>query len=40
MSLPKERLSFEEPSSSVGMTQLGLAALFVPPSQKKDGNGD
>ncbi len=41
MSLPKEQLSYDEPSSPVGTTQSGLAALFVTPSPKKnDGNGN
>jgi hypothetical protein len=41
MSLPDERPSYEEPSSPVGKMQLGLAALFVTPSQKKkDGNSN
>jgi hypothetical protein len=41
MSSPEEQPSFKEPSSPVGTTQLGLAALFVTPSSKKnDGNGD
>jgi hypothetical protein len=41
MSLPEEQPSYKEPSSLVGMTQSGLAALFVTPSPKKiDGNGD
>jgi hypothetical protein len=35
MRLPEERPSFEEPSSPVGTTQLGLAASFVTPSPKK-----
>ncbi len=35
MSLPEERSSYEEPSSPIGRTQLGLAALFVTPSPKK-----
>jgi hypothetical protein len=40
-SLLKERPSFKEPSSPIGMMQLGLAALFVTPSPKKnDGNSD
>jgi hypothetical protein len=41
MSLPEEQPLFEEPSSPIGTMQLGLAALFVTPSQKKhygDGN--
>ncbi len=32
MSLPKKQPSFEEPLSSIGRMQLGLAALFVTPS--------
>ncbi len=41
MSLPEECPSFKEPSSPVGMTQSGLAALFVTPSPKRnDGNGN
>ncbi len=41
MSSPEERPSYKEPSSPVGTTQLGLAALFVTPSPKKnDGNGN
>jgi hypothetical protein len=41
MSLPEEQFSYKEPSSPVGTTQLGLAALFVTPSPKKnDGNGN
>jgi hypothetical protein len=41
MSSPEERLSFKEPFSPVQTTQLGLAALFVKPSLKKnDGNGN
>ncbi len=41
MSLPEERPSYEEPSSPIGMMQLGLAALFVTPSPKKIyGNGN
>jgi hypothetical protein len=35
MSLPEERPSHKEPSSPIGMTQSGLAALFVTPSPKK-----
>jgi hypothetical protein len=39
MSLTDERPSNEEPLSSVGMMQSGLAALFATPSPKKnDGN--
>jgi hypothetical protein len=41
MSLPEERPSYKEPLSPIGTTQLGLAALFVTPSPKKnDGNGN
>jgi hypothetical protein len=41
MSLPDERLSYKEPSSPLGRMQLGLAALFVTPSPKKnDGDGN
>ncbi len=41
MSLPEERFLYEEPSSPIGRTQSGLAALIVTPSPKKtDGNGD
>ncbi len=41
MSLLEERSSYEEPSSPIGRTQLGLAALFVTPSpKKKDENSD
>ncbi len=41
MSLPEERPSYKEPSSPVGTTQYGLAALFVTPSpKKKDGKGN
>ncbi len=41
MSLPEERPSFKEPSSPIATTQLGLTALFVTPSTKKnDGNGN
>jgi hypothetical protein len=35
MSLLEEQPSYKEPSSSIGMTMLGLAALFVTPSPKK-----
>jgi hypothetical protein len=35
MSLPDEQYSYMEPSSPIGRTQLGLAALFVMPSPKK-----
>jgi hypothetical protein len=34
MSLPNEQYSYMEPSSPIGRTQLGLAALFVTPSPK------
>jgi hypothetical protein len=34
-SFPEERSSYEEPSTPIGRTQLGLAALFVKPSPKK-----
>jgi hypothetical protein len=41
MSLPEEQSSYKEPSSPIGRTQWGLAALFVTPSPKRtDGNGD
>ena len=41
MSLPDKRSSYMEPSSPIGRTQLGLAAPFVTPSQKKtDGKAD
>ncbi len=40
MSSPEERPSYKEPSSPVGTTQSGLAALFVTPNQKNDGNGN
>ena len=41
MSSPEERPSFKEPSSPIGTTQSGLAALFVTPNPKKnDGNGN
>ncbi len=41
MSLPEKQPSYEEPSSPIGSTQLGLAASFVTPSLKKnDGNGN
>jgi hypothetical protein len=41
MSLPEEQSSYKEPSSPVGTTQAGLAALFVTPSLKKnDGNSN
>ncbi len=41
MSLPEEQFLYEEPSSPIGRTQLGLAASIVTPSQKKtDGNGN
>ncbi len=35
MSLPDEQSSYMEPSSPIGRTQLGLAALFVTPRLKK-----
>ncbi len=41
MSSPDERSSYMEPSSPIGRTQSGLAALFVTPSPKKtDGKAD
>ncbi len=41
MSSPDERSSCMEPSSPIGRTQLGFAALFVTPSPKKtDGKDD
>jgi hypothetical protein len=41
MSSPEEQPSYKEPSSTVGTTQSGLAALFVTPSLKKnDRNGN
>ncbi len=41
MSLPEEQPPFKEPSSPIGRMQLGLAALFITPSPKKnDGDGD
>jgi hypothetical protein len=41
MSSPDEQSSYMEPSSPIGRTQLGLAALFVTPSPKKtDGKAD
>jgi hypothetical protein len=41
MSLPEEQPSYKEPLSPIGTMQLGMAALFVAPSQKKnDGNGN
>jgi hypothetical protein len=41
MSLPEEQPSYKEPSSPVETMQLGLAALFVTPSSKKNyGNGN
>ena len=41
MSSPEEQPSYKEPSSPVGTMQLGLAALFLTPSQQKiDGNGN
>ena len=35
MSLLEEQSSYKEPSSPIGMTKLGLAALFVTPNPKK-----
>ncbi len=41
MSSPDERSSYMEPSSPIGRTQLGLAALSVMPSPKKtEGKAD
>ncbi len=41
MSLTEERTPFEEPLSPIGRMQLGLAALFITPSPKKNhGDGD
>jgi hypothetical protein len=41
MSLPEERSPFKEPSSPIGRMQLGLAALFITPSPKRNhGDGD
>ncbi len=41
MSSPDEQSSYMEPSSPIGRTQLGLAALFVMPSPKKmEGKAD
>ncbi len=41
MSSPEEQPPFEEPSSPIGRMQLGLAALFITPSPKKNhGDGD
>jgi hypothetical protein len=41
MSLLEDQPSFKEPLSPVGTMQLGLKALFVTPSPRKnDGNGD
>jgi hypothetical protein len=41
MSLPDKQSSYIEPSSPIGRTQSGLAALFVTPSPKKtDGKAD
>jgi hypothetical protein len=41
MSSPDEQSSYMEPSSPIGRTQSGLAALFVTPSSKKpDGKAD
>ncbi len=39
MSSPEEQPPFEEPLSPIGRMQLGLAALFITPSPKKN-NGD
>ena len=41
MSSPNERSTYMEPSSPIGRTQSGLAALFVMPSPKKtEGKAD
>ncbi len=41
MSSPDEQSSYMEPSSPIGRTQSGLAALFVTPSPKKtEGKAD
>ncbi len=41
MSSPDKQSSYIDPSSPIGRTQLGLAALFVTPSPKKmDGKAD
>ncbi len=41
MSLPEEQPPLEELSSPIGRMQLGLAALFITPSPKKNhGDGD
>jgi hypothetical protein len=40
MSSPEQQPSYKEPLSPVGTMQSGLAALFVTPSQKNDGNGN
>jgi hypothetical protein len=40
MSSPDEQPSYEEPLSPVGWMQSGLAASFVTPSQKNDGDGN
>ncbi len=41
MNLPDKQSSYMEPSSPIGRTHLGLAALFVTPSPKKtDGKAD
>jgi hypothetical protein len=39
MSSPEEQPQFKEPSSPIGRMQLGLAALFITPSPKKN-HGD
>jgi hypothetical protein len=39
MSSPEERCTFKELFSPIGRTQLGLAASFVTPSQKKGDEG-
>ncbi len=41
MRLPEEQFLYKEPSSPIGRTQSGLAALIVTPSPKEmDGNGN
>jgi hypothetical protein len=40
MGSPEEQPLFKEPSSPIGTMQSGLAASFVTPSQKNDGNGN
>ena len=41
MSLPEKQFLYKEPSSPIGKTQSGMAALIVTPSPKKlDGNGN